>query len=497
MTLADLFGWFDRPEPALSQLRADFANCSSFCRVLGKVHNQAVRKLRAGLVVVYVRHNHVERSCAIKLIDELSNFGIANIPRGFESAQRTDGPAAVLLLQPSPPFAPIVLLQQRGDEDAMNVLLHWLVLRWKLGRLTSEFRQRFVPCRCFTIFIRADDSAVQIESFGQQRAVSEPDAISSAELAAHSGDFQLKLPVVMPSPLDAGPISHLVFAEQSPCFIKVPTDTMKEAVFVRLFRCEHSVLVPSTNYPMPVAVPHRYPFTKLTASIIVLLGGGVHKTRISHHRRPHLPTTSNIVSLGKLHKNFSQEVEKSRGANSTRPHERHREAPLREARQAAPDWARASAALSSIENSRFSRGTEPLRRESYSVFVTSFQPASSIAVITIAEIRGRLQPRGENHPKSSDHALRLASLALEKIAAANSPALAVAPPPQHSQRSAATDSRDENLKAKAPGGGGLVKEERKPLNRSILDAPADATQSNLVSSRCHGGRSNDSPRSVL
>jgi hypothetical protein len=48
---------------------------------------------------------------------------------------------------------------------------------------------------------------------------------------------------------------------------------------------------------------------------------------------------------------------KRRGANSTRTHERHREAPLREARQAAPDWARASAALSSFnESSRFSRG---------------------------------------------------------------------------------------------------------------------------------------------
>jgi len=36
---------------------------------------------------------------------------------------------------------------------------------------------------------------------------------------------------------------------------------------------------------------------------------------------------------------------------------------MREARQAAPDGARASAALSSSESSRFSRGTEPLRRE--------------------------------------------------------------------------------------------------------------------------------------
>ena len=64
---------------------------------------------------------------------------------------------------------------------------------------------------------------------------------------------------------------------------------------------------------------------------------------------------------------------KRRGANSTRTHERHREAPLREARQAAPDWARASAALSSFnESSRFSRG--PSRCDAkYGLFVTSSQ----------------------------------------------------------------------------------------------------------------------------
>jgi hypothetical protein len=56
---------------------------------------------------------------------------------------------------------------------------------------------------------------------------------------------------------------------------------------------------------------------------------------------------------------------------------------------------------------------------------------------------------------------------------------------QDFQSSAATDSSDENLEAKTPGGGGRVNEERKPLNRSILDAPADPTQSKLVSSRCH------------
>ena len=51
---------------------------------------------------------------------------------------------------------------------------------------------------------------------------------------------------------------------------------------------------------------------------------------------------------------------KTKGADPTHPHERHREAPLREARRAAPDGARATAVLFvHWQNSRFSRGTEP------------------------------------------------------------------------------------------------------------------------------------------
>ncbi|HTE91459.1 MAG TPA: hypothetical protein VK639_21095, partial [Terriglobales bacterium] len=57
--------------------------------------------------------------------------------------------------------------------------------------------------------------------------------------------------------------------------------------------------------------------------------------------------------------------------------------------------------------------------------------------------------------------------------------------PQDFQSSAAIDSSDENLEAKTPGGGGRVKQERKPLNRSILDAPDAAIQSASLSSRCH------------
>jgi hypothetical protein len=43
-----------------------------------------------------------------------------------------------------------------------------------------------------------------------------------------------------------------------------------------------------------------------------------------------------------------------KGADSTRPASRHREAPVKEARQAAPTWARSVGSLTGLENSRFS-----------------------------------------------------------------------------------------------------------------------------------------------
>src|SRR6185437_1351700 len=159
----------------------------------------------------------------------------------------------------------------------------------------------------------------------------------------------------------------------------------------------------------------------------------------------------------------------SRGANSTHPHERDREAPMREARQAAPDGARASAALSSSESSRFSRGTEPLRREMFYLVVKSYS-AISIAGDTVSRIctgRQQLPPKEANR---------------------HCPSLLL------SQSHVATDSRDENLKAKLPAAAGESEEERKrerlsEPTRSILDAPDDAIQSALLSSR----RTDDQP----
>lgn len=154
-----------------------------------------------------------------------------------------------------------------------------------------------------------------------------------------------------------------------------------------------------------------------------------------------------------------------RGANSTRPHERHCEAPLREARQAAPDWARASAALSSSKNSQFSRGTWPLRRESCCFVATSCVSANSITGNMINRIRARRQHRFHfSFPSSCDAKVGVPSSLFRYRAAA--------------------DSRDEILRAKLPGGGGRVKVEARAAGAHNLDATDAATQSNKVSSRC-------------
>ena len=167
-----------------------------------------------------------------------------------------------------------------------------------------------------------------------------------------------------------------------------------------------------------------------------------------------------------------------RGANPTRPHERHREAPLREARQAAPDGARASAALSSSENSRFSRGTWPLRRKSYGSVVMSYIAANSIAEGISNKLHRQVQLCREDQAQEC----QMPTSASE----------------QASLR-AATNSRDENLDAKFGAAAGGSEEERKrerlsEPTRSILDAPAVARQSKRFSSRCSDDEPNGSPR---
>ena len=129
---------------------------------------------------------------------------------------------------------------------------------------------------------------------------------------------------------------------------------------------------------------------------------------------------------------------------------------MREARRAAPDGARASAALSSSESSRFSRGTKPLRRKSY-----GFVVMSSFAVISIA---GNI---------------------FNKFCWWLQPSRAV---PQNSRRPA-TVPGDENLRAKAPaaaGGstGGTEARAAKRATRRSLTRPPPPYHPRWFSSLC-------------
>jgi hypothetical protein len=143
---------------------------------------------------------------------------------------------------------------------------------------------------------------------------------------------------------------------------------------------------------VPVAIAHGHLLIELTVTIKGFLDRGAHDSHICFGNIPHVPPSLNNRRSKIPTKSCSPLAEKRRGANPTRPHERHCEAPLREARQAAPDWARASAALSSSKNSQFSRGTWPLRRKSYVFPVMSYIAANSIAGGSSNKFRPRLQP---------------------------------------------------------------------------------------------------------
>ena len=183
---------------------------------------------------------------------------------------------------------------------------------------------------------------------------------------------------------------------------------------------------------MPAAIAHGHALTKLTVSIKCFLDCGVHGSHICFCSSPHLPPLFNSRRSEKQIQSFS--------------HERHCEAPMREARQAAPDWARASAALSSSKNSQFSRGTWPLRRKSYGFVVMSYSAANTIAEVISTKFHRGLQTSCEGRQPS---------------------------------RRPATIPRDENLEAKprrrrkAQGG-------TEATTRSILELSAAALKSPVV-----------------
>ena len=198
MTLANITVRLDRTESACPQLPAHMANGFALRRVIGKLHQQVIRKLVAGFVAVDVGRDHFDRAGLVKRLREFRG-----VPLAFESSERPRGLVAGFLRQPFPRFTLVVFFLERIHKDAVNV-------KWLQARLSGQFRgfavklgQHFVLCRRCVIRFGADGQAVEVKSFREQAAVAQPDPISSTEVAANGRDFDLEFAVVVPTPLDA------------------------------------------------------------------------------------------------------------------------------------------------------------------------------------------------------------------------------------------------------------------------------------------------------
>src|SRR5439155_4266370 len=120
----------------------------------------------------------------------------------------------------------------------------------------------------------------QVEAFGNQCSVAQPDAISPAEFAAHGRDLQLKLAVVMPGPLNPRAADQAVFAQQLAAFVPLTADAVKQAASVWFFAGQNSVLVPSADSAVPATLSQRHLLAELTVSIELALNSAAH-ARIS------------------------------------------------------------------------------------------------------------------------------------------------------------------------------------------------------------------------
>jgi hypothetical protein len=119
---------------------------------------------------------------------------------------------------------------------------------------------------------------VDIEAFGKQSSIAQPDSISSAELAANRGDLHLELAVIVPGPLNARAANHFVLPKQPARLIPLAANAVRQAVLVGFFGSEHSVLVPSAGNTTPATVSQGDLLAKQPGSIKVSLDGGAHQT---------------------------------------------------------------------------------------------------------------------------------------------------------------------------------------------------------------------------
>ena len=280
MTFSNLPVRLHRAKPAPFQLRADHANGISLLSDLRQPNEQGVCEFVADLVAVNVGHGNFRSAGAIKVFDELRSLRFCSIACVAEAPQRAVRFSANLFAQPGERFKAIGFSQQPARRDAMNPPLRPGSVGGQLCRLALEPGQSPVLCRRFPILFWADNPSSQVEAFGNQCSVAQPDAIASAEFAAHGRDFQLKLAVVMPGPLNSRAVYQTAFAEQLASFIPLPADAVKQSGSVWFFAGENSILMPGADGAVPATLSQGHLLAELTVSIILALNSAAH-ARIS------------------------------------------------------------------------------------------------------------------------------------------------------------------------------------------------------------------------
>src|SRR5437867_541060 len=158
----------------------------------------------------------------------------------------------------------------------MNPLLRADGVGGQLCWLAPELGQSSVRRRRRPVLLGTDNPSAQVEAFGNQCSVAQPDAISSAEFAAHGRNLQLKPAVVMPGPLNPRAVDQAAFAEQLAGFIPLPADAVKQSGSVWFLAGQNSVLVPGADGAVPATLSQWHLLAELTVSIILALNGAAH-----------------------------------------------------------------------------------------------------------------------------------------------------------------------------------------------------------------------------
>src|SRR5947208_2427076 len=276
MTFSNLPIRLHRAKPAPFQLRADHANGIPLLTDPRQPNEQGVCEFVARLVAVNVGHDDFGCAGAIKIFDELRGFRFCSIACVSETSQRAVRFSPNLLAQPVERLEAIGFSQQPGRRDAMNPPLRADGVGGQLCWLAPEPGQSPVLCRRLPILLWTDNPPSQVESFGNQCSVAQPDAIAPAEFGAHGRDLQLKPAVVMPGPLNPRAMDQAVFAEQLAGFTPLPADAVKQSGPVWFFARENSILMPDADGAVPATLSQGHLLAELTVSIILALNGAAH-----------------------------------------------------------------------------------------------------------------------------------------------------------------------------------------------------------------------------